>query len=742
MIGLPDPAPHSPRSLRLLLALAAPGALLLLGTVACAPRGASSAPPAATASQTSASCRECHAEAFQAWSGTDHALANRPVDPARDREAFAAHPRAAAGGSDFALAWTESGPRLTELRAGEPPVAYTAEAILGAKPLWQPLVAAPGGRWQPTDLAYDVGRREWFNVFGDERRRPGEWGHWTGRGMNWNSMCASCHMTGYRKNYDAAADRYASTWVEHGVGCIQCHGAMPPAHGDPRARQPSPPATPFQGDRQRMAEACATCHGRHEPLTESFTPGDRYADHFRVTLPVDAATFYPDGQQRDEDFNWTSVLLSRMGHAGVTCLDCHDPHTTRTILPAADNQLCLQCHAAPGRVLPGGTRAVPIDPSAHSRHQPGSAGNSCIACHMPAKNYMQRAPRHDHGWLSPDPLLTRELGIPNACSSCHADRGLDWAVTKADEWFGSRVRERQRLRARAVAAAQGDAPGAAALLLDAWRREDIPAWRATLLTLLPRPRDAALGRDIAVASLRAADPLERAAAARYFFGAPDAAERLGPLLADPVRSVRLEAAWALSPTLSADSPARRELDDYLALTLDQPAGRVRRAQEWANRGRIVEAAAEMSRAAEWDPFSPGIRQSLGLVLAADGRIAAAAEALDRAVELAPDDAPLALQAALAHAEAGQPEAAERLLRAAVERAPGLHRAWYNLGLLLAEHGRLAEAAEALRQAERAEPRVADYPHALATVLQRLGDREGAREAAARAASLAARPDSP
>ncbi|MBA3850019.1 MAG: hypothetical protein C0502_08490 [Opitutus sp.] len=554
--------------------------------------------------------------------------------------------------------------------------------------------------------------------------------------MNWNSMCAQCHMTGYRKNYDAPTDNYRSTWVEHGVGCIQCHSAMPAAHGDPRTPQSPAPSPPFGGDRQRVSEVCASCHARHEPLTEFFTPGARYADHFRLTLPVDAATFYPDGQQRDEDFNWTSVQLSRMGHAGVTCLDCHDPHTTRTILPAADNQLCLQCHASPGRLLPRGVRAVPIDPIAHSRHQPGSAGNSCIACHMPARNYMQRAPRHDHGWLSPDPLLTRELGVPNACSSCHVDRGLDWAVARADEWFGSKVRERQRLRARAIDNAQKDVPGTAARLVEAWSREDIPAWRATFLTLLPHTREAILGREVAAGSLRAADPLERAAAARYFFGAPDAADRLVSLLVDPVRSVRLEAAWTLSPTLSADSPARRELDDYLALTLDQPAGRVRRAQDWANRGRLVEAAAEMRRAAEWDPFSPGIHQSLGLVLAAAGQLAAAAEELDRAVALAPDDASLALQAALAHAQAGQPESAERLLRAAVERAPGLHRAWYNLGLLLAQRGRLAEAAEALRQAERAEPREADYPHALVTVLQRLGDRDGAHAAATRAASLA------
>ncbi len=35
--------------------------------------------------------------------------------------------------------------------------------------------------------------KEWFDVYGNEDRQPGEWGHWAGRGMNWNSMCATCH---------------------------------------------------------------------------------------------------------------------------------------------------------------------------------------------------------------------------------------------------------------------------------------------------------------------------------------------------------------------------------------------------------------------------------------------------------------------------------------------------------------------------------------------------------------------
>ena len=49
--------------------------------------------------------------------------------------------------------------------------------------------------------------------------------HWTGLNHNWNFMCAECHSTNLRKNYDAAADRYATTWSEINVGCEACHGA-------------------------------------------------------------------------------------------------------------------------------------------------------------------------------------------------------------------------------------------------------------------------------------------------------------------------------------------------------------------------------------------------------------------------------------------------------------------------------------------------------------------------------------
>ena len=93
----------------------------------------------------------------------------------------------------------------------------TPEAVVrqfGESPLRQFLIPGPRGSFQATELAFDPHRGDWFDVYGAEDRRPGEWGHWSGRGMNWNSMCASCHNTRLRKNYDAKTDTYATAMAE------------------------------------------------------------------------------------------------------------------------------------------------------------------------------------------------------------------------------------------------------------------------------------------------------------------------------------------------------------------------------------------------------------------------------------------------------------------------------------------------------------------------------------------------
>lgn len=712
-------------------------ALLALSLISGCRRGSTSAAPAATAAAvthpvgTSLDCRSCHEDVFRAWAQSDHAHAHRPVNALADADAFQPAREFSLHGVGYRTAWEQGRPAFTETRPGQPAEHFTAEFALGYSPLRQYIVPVGGGRYQAAELAFDPRKNEWFDVFGAEQRQPGEWGHWRGRGMNWNSMCAACHLTEFRKNYSAATDTYASTWREHGVGCVQCHGGLAPDHGSrPRPAVPASPA-PNPVERAIAQQTCAPCHARNEFLTGEIQPGVPYADHYRLTLPVEADTFYPDGQMRDEDFNYTSFLTSRMGgKAGVTCLDCHDPHSGKTRLPADNNQLCMQCHSA------GGTRNAPvIDPTAHSHHKVDSTGNRCVSCHMPTTTFMQRDPRHDHGFLKPDPLLTKELGIPNACNRCHTDQTADWAIAAADQWYGAKLDSRQRERARAVAAAQAAARGGGATLLALAATEEVPAWRATLLTLTRTYAADAAVATAARAALSDPEPLVRSAAVQVLGARADEAAAIRPHLKDPARLVRLDAEWALSSELAENSPERRELDAYLAVSADQPGGRMRIGQDLFNRGRAAEAEAPLQQAVAWDPNSPGIRDAHGTVLHALDRDGEAAGEFWRAAQLAPADANFAFRAALAFAGAGKLADAELALRETVRRNPRHDRAWYNLGLLLAQTQRANDALTALKTAESIAPSSADYFYAEATLLWQRGDQAGARAAARRAVTI-------
>jgi len=150
------------------------------------------------------------------------------------------------------------------LAAGEGTRTFTAERVIGVAPLRQFLLPAAGGRFQSTELAFDPRRQDWFDVYGNEDRKPGEWGHWMGRGMTWNSMCATCHNTRLRKNYDSATDAYKTSMAEMSVGCEACHGGAErwiASHATAKATYQSDVSQGMYpsanlGDRAQLCESC------------------------------------------------------------------------------------------------------------------------------------------------------------------------------------------------------------------------------------------------------------------------------------------------------------------------------------------------------------------------------------------------------------------------------------------------------------------------------------------------------
>lgn len=669
-------------------------------------------------------CSACHPKEFAAWQESQHARANRLVSHAEDGAAFNP-PRTLQQGSFVTqLRPRKDGLEIRETGPDGTTSVHVPEAVIGITPLRQYLVPFPGGRLQTMDISFDPRSNEWFKAFGAEDRRPHEWGYWKNRSMNWNTQCAFCHMTDFRKNYDPTTDAYNSAWKAMGISCAQCHVAVRPVTRD---------QCPMTGTVQRAAtiENCASCHSRREQMTDTYQPGDRYHDHFRLTLADNPATFYPDGQIRDENFEYNSFMMSRMGHQGITCLDCHDPHSYKLKLPVQGNALCLSCHLAPGQ-----KNATVIDPATHSHHALTGPGSSCVECHMTHTTYMQRDPRRDHGFTSPDPLLTRELGIPNACNKCHTDKSVDWSINAVDQWYGDKMEQRRaRQRARVIARAQaGDGTNLSNLLAMA-RSEEIISWRATLLTLMQPWAASPETRALLQESLAHEHPLIRSAAVNALRETEGTQALLKPLRHDPARLVRLDAAWATLHPIERDPASYAELVNYLNTVCDQPAGAIRQGQKALTEGLPGPAETWMRKAALWDPSAVPL-YLLGRVLHQNGKLIEAESMFVNAAAYDPLNTEYPYTLALFYAETDRPRDALALLQKTVEIAPDFARAWYNLGLAYAGEKRMLEAMHALSRAETLMPQSADVPYALATLHLQAGSKAEARAAAQRALLLA------
>jgi predicted CXXCH cytochrome family protein len=676
-------------------------------------------------------CGACHGEEFKVWSGSHHSWANRPVMARHDAEAFAGFEVRQgpslwnfSGGPKPALRWEDPGGETID---------RNPDLVIGLTPLIQYLVKTENGRWQAPDMAWDVNAKEWFSIYGEENRRPHEWGHWTQRGMNWNSQCAWCHMTEYRKGYDIASDSYATKWTEQGVGCAQCHGPTRDSAAGLCTVETGREFTPRQ-----WLDTCVTCHSRREELDENFLPGANFHDHYRMALPSQPGLYYADGQQLDEVYNHTSLLLSKMGHAGVTCLDCHDPHAAKPKLGVADNAICMNCHG-PGTEV-GSKKAQVINELEHMFHAPGTEGGRCVDCHMPTTPYMARDPRHDHSFGIPDPLLTKELGIPNACGRCHEAEGIDWMISYTDEWYGEKMNRPERARTRAVAKAYANDPGALDAMLEVYPAQEIAAWKATLLRLMaPWAADPRV-RAHAAAAAGDRDEVLRAAAAHILASPPAQMDLVEKLLRDPVRSVRFEAAWTALDRIPPAAAAFKEVEAVARHQADQPAGAYRMARAAMIKGEAAEAERWFAKAMAWDRSSPAPRRDYAVFLAGIGRTRDAIKPLREALALDRENPELPYLLALAHAETGQPGEAEKNLREAIRRAPDFARAHYNLGLLLSAAGRGEDAIAALREAEKSAPGDPEAPFARATIHARLGQPEAAAAAAREA--LRRQPDYP
>jgi Flp pilus assembly protein TadD len=701
------------------LGLLAAAALLVIVPLVAVARRPAARPPVETGYVDDRGCAACHAAAARAWSGSHHARAMQVADVSTvlgDFEDarithFGVTSRFFRRDGRYVVA--TDGP---DGRPGEFEIRYA----FGVAPLQQYLVELPGGRLQALTIAWDTTQRRWFDLYPDRAIPAGHPLHWTGRYQNWNLMCGECHTTNFSKGYDAATDTYRTTWAAINVGCQACHGPGAAhvrwARGARAGRPTHEPdlglsVTSRHADWRRDVDACGRCHARRVALDATPRADRPFLDDFRPAS-LRADLYHADGQQSGEAFEWGSFLQSRMYQVGVRCTDCHDAHAAAR---TADDALCTRCHREAGDPRFPMLRARRYDSPAHHHHaKPGSAGARCVACHMPAKRYMVVDPRRDHSLRVPRPDLTVKLGTPNACNGCHADRPAAWAVAAVRAWYGNTPPAPHY--GEAIAAGRGGARDAVSGLVALATATAQPAIvRATALDLL-HDRGTA-GIVAAVTATHDDDPLVRmsAAAALERLSPAERIRHVGPLLADPVRAVRIEAARALAgaPEASFD-PAQRRM--FAAALADL-------------RGADA-AMADM----------PSSHVSVAMLHERRGEREAAVGAYTTALAMDPRLLPARTNLASLYSEMGRNGEAERLLRDGLALTPEQGQLHYALGLLLADEQRLPEAVEALGEAARLMPDDARVRYNGGLALERLGRLDAAEGALVRATELA--PDDP
>jgi predicted CXXCH cytochrome family protein len=597
---------------------------------------------------------------------------------------------------------------------------FEVKYTFGIDPLQQYLIEFPDGRLQALSIAWDSrpkeqGGQRWFHLYPNEEIKHDDPLHWTKLSQNWNFMCAECHSTGVRKNYDAATDRFATSFAEINVGCETCHGqgsrhvawasgrnswwplSKPedPAKGllvrfDERkdilwqhdavsgnSRRNFPPAL-----LRKEVETCGLCHARRGEFSEDWVPGRWLSDTHVVAL-LSRDLYYADGQMHDEVYNYGSFKQSRMFAAGVTCSDCHEPHGAN--LRAPGDGVCSQCHS-PDKYAS----------AAHRHHDGAEPALACGSCHMPARTYMVLDRRHDHGFRVPRPDLSVKLGTPNACNGCHANKSAEWAAAAIESWRGP-DRKGWQTYAGAFHAGWTDQLDAAALLAVVAGDGNTPAFaRASALAELA-PYVSPANINLARRALSDPDPMMRIGALDMLANLPPAQiwQLISPLLSDSSRGARIRAVALLAAVPTASQPA-------------------------ADRERFEHAAAEFIAALRLNADRPEARTTLGSFFARRGRASDAEAEYKAALRLNPQFAPAAINLADLYRQLGRDGEGESILRGAIAASPhdaGLHHA---LGLVLTRLKRPDEALDELRHAAELEPERARYAYVYAVALNSAG----------------------
>lgn len=711
--------------------------LLLAGIVLAAGISISFAAEGKAPSQSkgfagSISCRECHEKFYKLWSTSFHGLAMQPytLDFARTKLTPQTGEIAIDGFTYRAEVNGTIGYVVEKGKSPSESKQYKIEHVLGGKNIYYFLTPLDRGRLQTLPLAYDVKKKEWFDTAASGVRHFSDQPvHWKESVYTFNTACYSCHVSQLSTNYDLKTDTYHTVWAEPGINCETCHG---PSEEHNRVCREAPKGTVpadlkiisakrFTPDQHNAT--CSVCHAKMIPLTATFTPGEKFFDHYDL-ITLESSDFYPDGRDLGENYTYTSWLMSPCLQSGkLHCVTCHTS-SGRYRFKAEEkaNDACMPCHAEKVNNAPS-----------HTHHKVGSKGNQCISCHMPMTSFA-RMNRTDHSMLPPAPAATIKYKSPNACNLCHIERNAAWADSHVRKWRKRDYQAAVLLRAGLIEAARkGNWSRLPDILSYIKSTKNNEVYRTSLVRLLRACDD---GRKWSVLRqlLKDPSPLVRSSAALAISDnlTHESIDALLPVTADPLRLVRIRAAEALSPIPQARVPeearehlkaAQAEFLSALNARPDDWTSHYNLGNFYASRNETEKAITSYETAIRLEPRAVLPLTNIAIVYGQKGQYDKAETSLRKAIEIDPKSAPVHFNMGLLLAERGRIEEAEKELRVALNLDPKLAPAAYNLGVLIVKE-RPDEGLSYCRKAYELSPNNPKYSYTFAFYQAQKGDWKG------------------
>lgn len=650
----------------------------------------------------SVGCRRCHERFYELWATSHHGLAMQPYTATFAKAHLTPQTRAITiGGSEY-RALIEAGAGCVREEGPQGSKQYPIVHVMGGKNVYYFLTPMERGRLQTVPVAYDVRTKTWFDTAASGVRHfPGAGAddpvHWSDPLYTFNTSCHGCHVSQLSTNYDLKTDTYRTTWAEPGINCEACHGSgtehvrvcEAAAQGNPPEDLKIISTRVFSAE--QLNAMCNSCHAKLSPISNGFTPGDRYFDHFDL-VTLEHPDFYPDGRDLGENYTMTIWRMSPCAKSGK--LDCRHCHTSsgryRFKNVENPNGACLPCHEQ--RVA---------NAAEHTHHEAGSEGNKCVACHMPTTDFA-RMTRSDHSMRPPMPAASLRFKSPNACNICHDDQDAAWADEQVKQWHADEYQKPVLEWASLLdAARRGDWRCLDAVLayIASGDREEVPA--ASLLRSLRGCDSPKKWPGVIKALQEDESPLVRAAAAEALDGYLTA-ESLRALLdatADEYRLVRIRAASAL-----AEIPPERLRHEYQM--------QVRRATN-----ELLEALKAL-------PDNYTSHYNLGNFHMQRRDRDRALSSYLTAIKLRPDFVPAHVNVGFVYNAKGQNDKAEASFRQALALDPNNAAVHLNLGMLLGEMKRPKEAQQSFRDALRADPNSATAAYNLGVLISANRPEEG------------------